>query len=1269
MFPKAKLTRFNEVEGCAPPPGTYDPKQTSKLVGGVLSKTLRFPELAALDGLAGAAAISNSTEHLPKKTPIKTPKCAKPQPKSTIKKNILSSSSLTDLSKAISRDTEINNLKEEIIELKAKLDKSTALHVMVDSWVSKVEKSHDDSLKFILNEWKQFADLTDVKSVASLTQELESSHNELVELKAELAAQTEVINKLQVTVREGNERFQKLEVFMEIVNQTNNNLNNANEELERTKSQLQKQLLEKCDLMEELATAEEQLRQEISQAKSYGKSLEENYNTQCQEVRNLQMQVAALEELLEKKKDLESISKNLEEELQQSKEHNSLLQLNLASMESSLEIIRAEKSQLEKHLQEADQVIAATGEQLRLKNKEFEAKIDNVSGKAQFLESQMLVLQDQLKMTIEERDSLKNGLVTLEEQLLSLQEKHEETLIALASEMKLTQLGEEQVEKLKEQLNEVSSQSETNKEELARCLQSEKMLQQDLIESNQETNIVRDRIIALEKRLENLYKEEISKKYEKLYDDLNCTVEKAQQECEIQAQKLQVEVNAKEKLARKLTGTKALLKNTKEKLEYLESDLAATQQILKKSLERESKLKKANTELNNEISQLKDGSQEKIKLISELSNVNKGLKKEIEDVRSNLESVHSFQEAINDEIRLLVEQNNELNEESRLLNAQLKKKDEDLLVVHEELRGAKEHLQQHRREAEKNTNEVNNSFIELCNDLLNTKQQLEKEKADKVENLRKIASILNMTEFKENNALDAIESDIKSLYKYSAGIEEEYTKGVIMQQILEELLEEEKKKVIALQDQVFDSKQEIEDLRMNYELALGKLNALEEEKKILETECAYSQDEWADQERKLTSTIQLLSMEAQEAEDKQVQYEGEIMKLKDEITLLKDEAKWAEENQLKLEEEMTEILEEKERCIAKCSRMDVEMVGLRKQEEDLKHKLVASWEKAVEMAEAIHALKLEVNDLSELHNADATEMEYLDELVQEKDEKLEKQEEQLRLLRGQIEDQEAAMKRLMNEANSRMQAADEMEDLLQRKIAELGQSKDQISKLEVFSKSLHEKTIVLEENEAKAKSEIKKVRQEAEQKTRNLESQLMEMSSRWSNVEDSILSVENLESLNKELSANDSCLRSQVSILQSESQRLRSVNSELRDKLLELEKHEAKSSGHQNHQQKLSYLENLKEVAYKHEKNEEDMRAMLVASECRVAHLESELQKHGISAAHSKSMIVEGIASTSKKTRRGKENSLMASLSRTAHSLLSSSTPMHRKSPLQPKNI
>ena len=85
-------------------------------------------------------------------------------------------------------------------------------------------------------------------------------------------------------------------------------------------------------------------------------------------------------------------------------------------------------------------------------------------------------------------------------------------------------------------------------------------------------------------------------------------------------------------------------------------------------------------------------------------------------------------------------------------------------------------------------------------------------------------------------------------------------------------------------------------------------------------------------------------------------------------------------------------------------------------------------------------------------------------------------------------------------------------------------------------------------------------------------------------MEDSLLNVESVEDRNKDLSASDLCLRSQVSILEGESNRLRSLNSSLRERLLILEKDEAKSSGHQNHLQKLSYMQNLKEVVFKHEK-------------------------------------------------------------------------------------
>lgn len=85
-------------------------------------------------------------------------------------------------------------------------------------------------------------------------------------------------------------------------------------------------------------------------------------------------------------------------------------------------------------------------------------------------------------------------------------------------------------------------------------------------------------------------------------------------------------------------------------------------------------------------------------------------------------------------------------------------------------------------------------------------------------------------------------------------------------------------------------------------------------------------------------------------------------------------------------------------------------------------------------------------------------------------------------------------------------------------------------------------------------------------------------------MEDSLLNVESVDERNKDLSASDLCLRSQVSILEGESDRLRSLNSTLRERLLVLEKDEAKSSGHQNHLQKLSYMQNLKEVVFKHEK-------------------------------------------------------------------------------------
>jgi chromosome segregation ATPase len=94
----------------------------------------------------------------------------------------------------------------------------------------------------------------------------------------------------------------------------------------------------------------------------------------------------------------------------QAKEEAAVLRLNLASTETTIEIVKEERSQLAKNLQDADEGILSIENQLRLKNEEFGAKIDNVSTKALFLETQMETLQSQLKNTIDERDSLKNQL-------------------------------------------------------------------------------------------------------------------------------------------------------------------------------------------------------------------------------------------------------------------------------------------------------------------------------------------------------------------------------------------------------------------------------------------------------------------------------------------------------------------------------------------------------------------------------------------------------------------------------------------------------------------------------------------------------------------------------------------------------------------------------------------------------------------------------------------------------------------------------------------
>lgn len=84
-------------------------------------------------------------------------------------------------------------------------------------------------------------------------------------------------------------------------------------------------------------------------------------------------------------------------------------------------------------------------------------------------------------------------------------------------------------------------------------------------------------------------------------------------------------------------------------------------------------------------------------------------------------------------------------------------------------------------------------------------------------------------------------------------------------------------------------------------------------------------------------------------------------------------------------------------------------------------------------------------------------------------------------------------------------------------------------------------------------------------------------------MEDSVLNVETVETRNRELSAVDTSLRKQLSTLDTEATRLRTDNRELRARLVHLEQQDARSSGHQNPAQKISYLQHLKEIILKHQ--------------------------------------------------------------------------------------
>ena len=258
--------------------------------------------------------------------------------------------------------------------------------------------------------------------------------------------------------------------------------------------------------------------------------------------------------------------------------------------------------------------------------------------------------------------------------------------------------------------------------------------------------------------------------------------------------------------------------------------------------------------------------------------------------------------------------------------------------------------------------------------------------------------------------------------------------------------------------------------------------------------------EWDVRELKLVTDIKLLGEEAKEAEEKQIQFEGQIMQLHDEVKILNEESKWEEEKQLKMEEEFAALQSEKELCIQQYALLDSQLAETKIRETQAAASIENFWEKIKSMSDVVAEVKGEVKQYADLLAKQDENMTTLEKLIKEKDDELVKnsgeKDEVIRLLEGKVQDQDAAMKRLLSEVESRVLAADEMEDLLQRKIAELQRTKENVGKLEAHSKSLLDKTLVLEEKEMRAQSEMKKAQAEAAQAAKALETQQHEFSTR-----------------------------------------------------------------------------------------------------------------------------------------------------------------------------
>ncbi|KAF4521153.1 hypothetical protein B566_EDAN012919 [Ephemera danica] len=997
---------------------------------------------------------------------------------------------------------------------------------------------------------------------------------------------------------------------------------------------------------------------------------------------------------------------------------NSLIQIN-SCLTEQVTSLNHTAMDLSEQLQTCQTELSVANSEIASLNVEID---DMKIEKSQLLEDSR-VLQQEMQEALEKYDESRY----LVKQLKEAFEQKSEDLVEITSKWKKTH---QDLNRSLQSEKKILTDSKSDKIEIntlcKQILQNEKNIHEYLVS-----------ILELKKTIEEV---KVSfEKSQRQLESLKGEIDEKEAQVVLLQGKLDDSEKAKEKLHRKLTGTKNVNKSTQEKLKKAENEITELTHQVEKLKESEkfsqetaSKYREQVTFFTDQIqhlvdeaviqaNQLKGVLQEKEDCENELKQKLVAVEEEKKQVEDQLQNSEKGVETLRQQLAESETTRNELHEQ--LLNSQ-----SNTSIVQEELMHAKEHLQEHMNQANRNIStlqeqlslalqetvrlqEESSAASEQVSHLENLLASSEAGRADAefeletanqlIECLYKTSSIVVSDIASINNdcnqIINTIENKVELLVEHNSAIQQSYeaaNENVLqleteIVETLEEKLKAEdeihelRSKLSVALDQLFDVKQEMGDLKLNFSSIQKMSVALEEEKKCLEEEYAKAEKEWDQREQELQFSWKLLSDEVKMGEEKQIQLESQIIDLENreaealvQIKMLKDSEEWAEKRQLELEEALNKLLVEKENLIEELEQTNQKIVIFTKNEQLARAGMEACKDQVLKVSEMLTALREELAVLKQEFYDQDDEITLLEDLLAEKEYEVESlktlmnsKESELAPtteLKSQLEKAELELSNLRGEHDRRTQLADEMEELLQRKIQELRETREHLNQLESTTHDLNLKVTALTIAEQQAQEEKRAAEVQAMQATKALAAMKEDFSQKWSTMEDSILNLESVEARNRDLSAVDSSLRTQVQLLDTEANRLRTGNRELRARLAQLERQEARSSGHQNPAQKISYMQHLKEVILKHQQSEEALHERLVASDCRVAELEAELQQKRSNTTLGKSMLQHTTASLAKKTPRakGKENdrSLLSSMN-----ISRSTTSLVTSTPFQPK--